>query len=162
MPGVGKTSIAELISKTLKIKHIDVDQIIEDKESETINDIISKRGEDVFRSIEKKELSFAINTKELSVISCGGGAVIDKENRHLIKNKTYGIHVKSSIEEICKRIEVSTRPLLYNTNKVLKLHSIWKQRKSLYNDASKITINIEGLSINEAFQKIYSRLPNAN
>ena len=88
--------------------------------------------------------------------------MIDKENRHLIKDKTYGIHIKSSIEEICKRIEVSTRPLLYNTNKVLKLHSIWKQRKSLYNDASKITINIEGLSINEAFQKIYSRLPNAN
>ena len=47
--------------------------------------------------------------------------VIDKENRHLIKDKTYGIHIKSSIEEICKRIEVSTRPLLYNTNKVLKI-----------------------------------------
>ena len=162
MPGVGKTSIAELISKTLKINHIDVDQIIEDKESETINDIISKRGEDVFRSIEKKELSLAINTKELSVISCGGGVVIDKENIQLIKDKTYGIHIKSSIEEICKRIEVSTRLLLYNTNKFLKLHSIWEQRKGLYNDASKITINIEGLSINEAFQKIYSRLPNAN
>ena len=160
MPGVGKTSIAKLISKTLKINHIDVDQIIEDNESETINDIISKRGEDVFRSIEKKELSFAINTKELSVISCGGGVVIDKENRYLIKEKTYGIHIKSSIEEISKRIDVNIRPLLYNTNISERLRSLWKVREKLYNNSAKISINIKGLSLDAAVNKIYSRLSN--
>ena len=42
MPGVGKTSIGKSLSTLLSLGHIDIDQKIESKESESINDIIQK------------------------------------------------------------------------------------------------------------------------
>ena len=119
-----------------------------------------KRGEKAFRNLEKKELSLAIHSKELSIISTGGGAVLDRDNSCLIRDKTYGIHIKSSIEEIAKRIDVNIRPLLYNTNKLERLRSLWKVREKLYNNTAKIKINIKGLSLDAAVNKIYSRLLN--
>tara|TARA_Y100000766_G_scaffold269734_1_gene266976 strand:- start:214 stop:702 length:489 start_codon:yes stop_codon:yes gene_type:complete len=160
MPGVGKTNIGKLLSKKLNIKHIDIDQCVEINESQTINDLMIKRGEKAFRNLEKKELSLAIHSKELSIISTGGGAVLDRDNSCLIRDKTYGIHIKSSIEEIAKRIDVNIRPLLYNTNKLERLRSLWKVREKLYNNTAKIKINIKGLSLDAAVNKIYSRLLN--
>ena len=160
MPGVGKTNIGKLLSKKLNIKHIDIDQCVVINESQTINGLMIERGEEAFRNLEKKELSLAIHSKELSIISTGGGAVLDRDNSCLIKDKTYGIHIKSSIEEIFKRIDVNTRPLLYNTNKLETLRSLWKVREKLYNNAAKIKINTEGLSLDAAVNKIYSRLSN--
>lgn len=160
MPGVGKTNIGKLLSKKLNIKHIDIDQCVEINESQTINELMIKRGEEAFRNLEKKELSLAIHSKELSIISTGGGAVLDRDNSCLIREKTYGIHIKSSIEEISKRIDVNIRPLLYNTNILEKLRSLWKVREKLYNNTAKININIKGLSLDAAVNKIYSRLSN--
>ena len=160
MPGVGKTNIGKLLSKKLNIKHIDIDQCIEINESQTINELMIKRGEEAFRNLEKKELSLAIHKAELSIISTGGGVVLDEDNCYLIKNKTYGIHIKSTNEEISKRIDANSRPLLYNTNKLKTLRSLWKTREKLYNNTAKIKINIEGLSLNEAVNKIYTRLSN--
>ena len=160
MPGVGKTNIGKLLSKKLNIKHIDIDQCVEINESQTINELMIKRGEEAFRNLEKKELSLAIHKAELSIISTGGGVVLDEDNCYLIKNKTYGIHIKSTNEEISKRIDVNIRPLLYNTNKLKTLRSLWKTREKLYNNTAKIKINIEGLSLNEAVNKIYTRLSN--
>ena len=71
MPGVGKTNIGKLLSKRLNIKHIDIDQCVEINESQTINEIMIKRGEEEFRNLETKELSLAIHSKELSIISTG-------------------------------------------------------------------------------------------
>ena len=160
MPGVGKTNIGKLLSKKLNIKHIDIDQCVEINESQTINELMIKRGEEAFRNLEKKELSLAIHSKELSIISTGGGAVLDRDNSCLIREKTYGPHIKSSIEEISKRIDVNIRPLLYNTNKSERLRSLWKVREKLYNNSAKININIKGLSLDAAVNKIYSRLSN--
>ena len=158
MPGVGKTTIGKLLSKNLNIKHIDIDRSIEINESQKINDLIAEKGEEAFRILEKKALSFAIHSKELAIVSTGGGVILDQENNYLIKNQAYVVHIKSSVEEISNRINVDSRPLLYNTNKSKALCSLWQQREKLYNDVAKITIDIKGLSIDMAAQKIYSRL----
>ena len=92
MPGVGKTNIGKLLSKKLNIKHIDIDQCVVINESQTINELMIERGEEAFRNLEKKELSLAIHSKELSIISTGGGTVLDRDNSCLIKDKTYGIY----------------------------------------------------------------------
>ena len=151
MPGVGKTSIGNSLSILLKLSHIDIDQQIESRESESINNIIKKRGEKAFRALEKEELKKSIKNQSISIISTGGGIVIDDDNRTIIKQKSHGIHLKSNIKEIAERIDVSVRPLLYNTN---KLENLWLKRKELYNKAAKTVLNIERLSIQEAAQKV--------
>ena len=105
MPGVGKTSIGKSLSTLLSLGHIDIDQKIESKESESINDIIQKRGENTFRELEKRELKIAIQSNPSSIISTGGGTILNSENRMLIKERSYGVHLKSTLKEIAGRID---------------------------------------------------------
>ena len=104
MPGVGKTSIGNSLSILLKLSHIDIDQQIESRESESINNIIKKRGEKTFRALEKEELKKSIKNQSISIISTGGGIIIDDDNRTIIKQKSHGIHLKSNIKEIVENM----------------------------------------------------------
>ena len=160
MPGVGKTSIGKSLSNLFNLNCIDIDEQIEVKSSESINDIIQKKGEATFRTLEKRELKNTLQNKSTSIISTGGGIIIDDENRRLIKDSALGVHLKSTAEEIAKRIDVSKRPLLYNTNKIENLTQLWSKRQNLYKNAAKIEIDIKGLTIDEATKKIYSEIQN--
>ena len=54
MMGVGKSTLGKKLAKKLKLKFIDIDQIIEKKEKKTIKEIFEEKGEGYFRKIEKK------------------------------------------------------------------------------------------------------------
>ena len=43
MMGSGKSSVGELLSKSLDLKFVDVDQVIQKEEGETINNIFKKK-----------------------------------------------------------------------------------------------------------------------
>ena len=50
--GSGKTTIAMKLSHLLKMDYVSTDNLIEKKESATINEIFTKKGEDHFRAVE--------------------------------------------------------------------------------------------------------------
>ena len=52
MMGSGKSSVGELLSKSLDLKFVDIDQVIQKEEGESINGIFKKKGEVYFREIE--------------------------------------------------------------------------------------------------------------
>ena len=107
MPGVGKTSIGKSLSNLFNLNCIDIDEQIEVKSSASINDIIQKKGEATFRALEKRELKNTLQNTSPSIISTGGGIIIDDENRRLIKDSALGVHLKCTAEEIPKRITIA-------------------------------------------------------
>ena len=52
--GTGKTVVGKLLAKRLEMKYISTDEVIEDKERRSINDIFKKNGEQYFRRVEKE------------------------------------------------------------------------------------------------------------
>ena len=162
MMGVGKTTIGKALSERLKIKFIDVDKVIENQESSSINKIFEKKGEIYFRKIEK-----IITLKQLEntncVIALGGGAFINKDIREKVLKSGITIWLDLEIKELFKRsLSSKKRPLLNNVNLEKKLNDIYHQRKDVYNLSNyKINCNAQTKSaVVEKIIKIYESLWN--
>ena len=160
MMGVGKTTIGKALSERLKIKFIDVDKVIENQESSSINKIFEKKGETYFRKIEK-----IITLKQLEntncVIALGGGAFINKDIREKVLKSGITIWLDLKIKELFKRsLSSKKRPLLNNVNLEKKLNDIYHQRKDVYNLSNyKINCNAQTKSaVVEKIIEIYESL----
>lgn len=128
-PYSGKTTIGKKLSKTLNMNFVDTDEEIEKQTSLKVKDIILNKGIECFRDIEKqviKKVSLLNNT----VISTGGGAVLDKENIFYLKLYGKMVFVYRDVKDI---IIDNSRPL---TNTTEKLNLIFNERFSTYNENS--------------------------
>ena len=81
----GKSIIAKEIAKHLNWHLIDTDDEIVKLSGRTIAEIFAQDGEDSFRELEHQIIKEACRQKEV-VITSGGGAILDPENRELLIN----------------------------------------------------------------------------
>lgn len=141
MMGSGKTTIgAELAKELPEYKYIDIDEEIEKSTQKKISDIFLQHGEPFFRMLETEKIKhFCKNDSQ--IISAGGGAFENEENRKLMLQSGKVIYLKATPEEIFNRIKTQThRPLLKKNFSVEKISSIIKLRKKNYEKAH-ITID---------------------
>jgi shikimate kinase len=153
MMGVGKSTVGKNLAKKLKLKFIDIDQIIEDQEKKAISEIFKENGENHFRKIEKK-ITLNELKKNNVVIALGGGAFIDKIIRKKVIDTSISIWLDLSTDKLLKRLKnVKKRPLLSRENLEISINKIYSERKKFYNE-SKLRINCDLLELNEIVNKI--------
>ncbi len=153
MMGVGKSTIGKKLAKKLKIKFIDLDKIIEKRESNSIKDIFEIKGEDYFRKIEKK-VALQELKKVNAVIALGGGAFLNKDIRKEVEESAVSFWLDLNIKSILKRLKNSKkRPLLNRENLPQTVNKIYLERKKFYNQ-SKYRIKCNSMTINEIILKI--------
>ena len=116
MMGVGKSTVGKKLAKKLKLKFIDIDQIVEKKEKSTIKEIFENKGEDYFRKTEKK-ISLEELKKNNSVIALGGGAFMDTSIRKEAKNSSVSFWLELNLKSLFIRLKnVKKRPLINQDN----------------------------------------------
>ena len=157
--GSGKTTVGRRLAEVLKIDFYDADLEIIDKTGVSIDHIFDIEGEEGFRKRESSVLK-DLCIKPNIVLATGGGAVISKENRLLIKKTGSVIYLLSSVDQILRRTEKSkTRPLLENsTNRRKTISDIIDSRDPLYREVATIIINTNGKKLNEIIGEIRSHL----
>ena len=142
--GSGKSIIGKDLSKNLNLKFYDTDKEIELMTNKKISAIFKEEGESYFRDIEEKVCS-EILTINNCVISLGGGSIISKKIRKIIKKNSFSIYLQVKLNNLQNRLKFSTkRPLLnknLNNNEILK--NIFKYRQKYYEKADLI-INNDG------------------
>ena len=136
----GKSVVGKKLSKRLDIDFYDTDEEIVKKTGVTISHIFDIEGEDKFRSRERNVFSDLIK-KDGCVISTGGGIVLRKENRELLKKGTV-LYLKTSIQTQLERtMNDKERPLLRGKeNKEVTLKKMAKLRNPLYEKSSNFII----------------------
>ena len=150
MMGSGKTTTGKVLSKNLRFHFEDLDTTIESIFKLSTNEIFLKYGEKKFRNAETKAL---LNSKAV-IISCGGGVILNSENRSFIK-RGVSFFLNVDLNELGRRLEhANNRPLLNSKNLKGDLESLWKKRKDLYLDTADYVININDESPNDIAQKI--------
>ena len=161
LPGVGKTSIGKRLSKMLDEIHVDIDREIQKDQDMSISKLISAKGELFFRELEKDKLSVIMDSPSPLIVSSGGGLILDVENRQLIKDNSLGVYIKCKVDEIAKRLDVLSRPLLYDTNKKEQLDIMLEDRSDFYKEVSDAEVDITGLTLQESVKKVYQKVQNA-
>lgn len=156
--GSGKTSVGEHLSKLLEMEYVDTDNLILEKSGKTINEIFEVHGEDYFRKLEMSTIKDLEGYKN-TIISCGGGVVLNSENIRILKQNATIVWLKARPQEIYNRISHDkTRPLLKDNFTLAHLEKTLNSRLVLYEDSKDIEIETDGKSIDEVCNEIIGKL----
>lgn len=141
--GAGKTTHGHQLAEQIQYEFHDIDEEIVEKEGCAITEIFANKGEAYFRELEKQVLSQEFNSKNESILSCGGGIVLNKPNRELLKQNTLVIWFYATPEAISKRVNIAKRPLLQNGNPTEILCKLLEERRDLYAHTAHVVFSTE-------------------
>ena len=158
MMGSGKSAIGKILANKLDYNFIDVDKMIEIDAKKTIKKIFEEDGEEYFRDLEEKITINILENKE-TIISLGGGAIINKKIRNSIKKNSYNIYLNVDVDILTKRLQNSkNRPLIYKKNLKKELINIINIREKFYRKADLIVKNEK--NIIETIENIVKKIIN--
>jgi shikimate kinase len=158
MMGSGKSAIGKILANKLDYNFIDVDKMIEIDAGKTIKKIFEEDGEQYFRDLEEKITINILELKE-TIVSLGGGAIINKNIRGSIKKNSYNIYLNVDIDILTKRLQNSkTRPLIYKKNLKKELINLIGIREKFYRKADLIVKNEK--NIIETIENIIKKIIN--
>ena len=155
MPACGKSTLGVVLAKTLGMKFVDTDLLIQEVENCRLQEIIDERGMQEFLRIEEKVLSEI--EAENSIISTGGSAVYsDKAMKHLGSIGDV-VYIKLSLDEIERRLNnIKTRGIAMKPGETLA--DLYNMRVPLYEKYADITIETEGMGIEESIEVLIEKL----
>ncbi len=148
--GVGKSTIANGLAKSLGFDVLDTDKMIEESLSKSINEIFATEGEEYFREIESVILGNLLGNTDRSVISTGGGIVTQEENIKVLKSIGIVFWLDAGVDSILDRVSGNhDRPLLKTENPSEKIVDLLSEREPLYERCADERIQTDDLSIDE-------------
>ena len=128
--GAGKSTVGKLFAKQKSMNYIEMDDLVLRKSKRSsISEIFAIDGELRFRELEMtiaKEVSGGNDT----VISTGGGIVMNKINVDYLKKSGSVVYLKARFSTLERRLHGdTTRPLFQKKTEALSLYNL---RSSLY------------------------------
>ena len=144
MMGVGKSAVAAIISARTGLPAVDTDAVFEARFG-PVSDYFAACGEPSFRAKEKAIVVEAARCVP-SVISVGGGAVLDPDNMRALKATGKAVLLTASPETIYRRVSGSdSRPLLKGGS-MTDIVKILNQRRVLYERYADCVIATDALT----------------
>jgi shikimate kinase len=130
--GAGKSSVARALARRLGWRAVDIDEMIEQRERQSVSAIFAKHGESYFRSIERAVLLEQIPARHI-VVATGGGTFVDPQNRAVIKGDGATVWLDAPMHRIIARVPADgRRPLAADRAEFERLFTL---RRAAYADA---------------------------
>jgi len=140
MPGSGKSTVGRQLARQLGWRFIDSDHEIEHAIGGSIRAYFEQHGEAAFRDLEQQTLAGLCQQHGI-VLATGGGAVLREANRLALKGHCEVVYLRSTPEELFRRLRHDTqRPLLQVKDPLKRLRDLYRERDPLYRDAADFII----------------------
>lgn len=151
-PGAGKTTVATKVAERLGVAMRDTDQDIVRAEGTSIAEVFIDKGEGYFRERETAAVREAVADHD-GVLALGGGAVINKKTRELLKAERV-VFLDVGLPAAVKRVGMNAnRPLLLgNVRAQLKL--LMDQRRPVYLEVATLTIDTDDLDADQVADRV--------
>jgi shikimate kinase / 3-dehydroquinate synthase len=162
MMGAGKTTVGKLLAKHLGKTFIDSDEEIQRRTGVTIPHIFDVEGEAGFRVRESGVIQEILKQDDI-VLATGGGAILNAQNRLLMKQNGIVVYLKSSVHDLWQRTRHDhNRPLLQTENPRAKLQELHDQRDPLYSEAADMIMHTGKQSVQILLERLQHKLEEMN
>jgi Shikimate kinase len=126
----GKSTVGKLLADRLGYTFWDIDQVIEEREGKSIEEIFRDEGEGYFRSLERKVLEEFLE-KERIVVSTGGGLGANPTAMEKMKSAGLVVWLDLNFETFLRRCaHQEGRPLLKKRLDYLRV--LMEEREKVY------------------------------
>lgn len=157
--GCGKSFVGKHLATQLNMQFVDIDQVIENNEGESIAQVFAEKGESFFRNLEHHTLRQYVDMQNFC-IAMGGGAPCFHHNMTLMNENGITIYLKTSPHLILERLqavgELEKRPLLRGktSDEILTFIQAKIQERSRFYEQAQIIIEQKNNNIEELLQQI--------
>jgi shikimate kinase len=130
--GTGKTTVGRAVAQKLGFALLDSDQEIERLQGKAIAEIFAQEGEPAFRAMEREFVDRG-HPASRTVVSCGGGLVVQPGMLGRLQEKGVVVCLHASIESILARTARHRhRPLLEVEDPEARVRALYAQREPIY------------------------------
>lgn len=158
MMGAGKTSVGRVLARRLGKQFYDSDHEIERRTGVGIPVIFDIEGEAGFRAREHTVLSELTELKNI-VLASGGGAVVDAENRRMLRERGTVVYLRGAVRELLNRTRHGkNRPLLQTEDPRARLKTLFEQRDPLYREVAHIVMETGSPSLSSLVNRLEAKL----
>jgi shikimate kinase len=159
LPGSGKSTVGQQLARRLDLAFIDSDTAIEQRIGCSIREYFEREGEESFRDAEEAVIADLTQSSRPSVLSTGGGAVLRQNNRDRLRANGYVVYLRSSPEEVFKRLRNDrNRPLLQVGDPLKRLRDLFAVRDPLYRETAHFVVETGRPSVTALVNMIVMQL----
>ncbi|KQY51027.1 shikimate kinase [Lysobacter sp. Root494] len=152
--GAGKTSIGQRLAARFGLRLVDADREIERESNATVVELFEREGEAGFRGRESAVLARLLQEDGI-VLSTGGGAVLDGDNRALLRERGFVVHLQASVgQQLARLAHDHTRPLLARPDREQVLRQLAAIRTPLYAQVADLAFDADDLDIDSASARL--------
>jgi shikimate kinase len=161
--GCGKSVLGARLAERLARPFFDLDREIEMAQGRTIRDLFERDGEPAFRRIEAETLA-GILARPGIVLAPGGGAVLARESRDLLRSRSFCVFLDVSVDVLQGRLaDGAGRPRLTNLPFADEVREVVRQRRPLYRECADAILEVGAdESVDETFRRLHALVPADN
>lgn len=156
--GAGKTCIGRRLAERFTLDFIDLDQVVVETAGASIPNLFEQVGEAGFRQYERHALKQVLESRG-QLVSTGGGAVLDPDNRQTIATHGFVVYLRVSVAAQLERLARDKgRPLLQRPDREQVLQDLAYHRDPLYQQLADLTLDTDLYTAAEATSHLVVRL----
>ena len=139
--GAGKTTVGKLLAEEMGWDFLDCDAVLEQRTGRCVSALFDAEGEESFRRREKHLLA-ELAAGERKILATGGGAVLDPENRELMRQQGRTAYLHAPVPVLARRVGSGDgRPLLRGAAPEEVLARLAAERDNLYRETAQRVID---------------------
>jgi shikimate kinase len=155
MMGVGKTTVARVLSDRLDRQVLDSDAIIERRTGRTVREIFATDGEVAFRALETEVLVEALASPEPCIVAAAGGVVLSPANRIALRESgARVVWLCADPATLVERVRSGGHRPLLDQDPAGTLQRMFAEREPLYREVADAIVLVDGRSVTDVVEAI--------